>query len=35
VWKGKHAGLHPQAKRKKPDKPRPGNAFGALAALRV
>jgi ATP-dependent RNA helicase SUPV3L1/SUV3 len=35
VWKGKHGGLRAQAKRKKPDKPRPGNAFGALAALRI
>ena len=35
VWKGKRAGDKPDKRRKKPDKPRPGNAFGALAALRV
>ena len=35
VWKGKRAGDKPDKRKKKPDKPRPGNAFGALAALRV
>jgi ATP-dependent RNA helicase SUPV3L1/SUV3 len=34
VWKGKRAGETPDKRRKKPDKPRPGNAFSALAALR-
>jgi len=34
VWKGKRAGDKPDKRKKKPDKPRPGNAFGALAALR-
>jgi len=35
VWKGKRADDPQARKKKKPDKPRPGNAFGALAALRV
>jgi ATP-dependent RNA helicase SUPV3L1/SUV3 len=34
VWKGKRAADRPNGK-KKADKPRPGNAFGALAALRI
>jgi ATP-dependent RNA helicase SUPV3L1/SUV3 len=35
VWKGKRAGSQAESRRRKPDRPRPGNAFGALAALRV
>jgi len=35
VWKGKRADDAKTKRNKKPDKPRPGNAFGALAALRV
>jgi len=34
VWKGKHAAERPRA-RKKQEKPRPGNAFSALAGLRL
>jgi len=34
VWKGKHASERPRA-RKKQEKPRPGNAFSALAGLRL
>jgi len=34
VWKGKRASERPEKHKKKPEKPRPGNAFGALAALR-
>ena len=35
VWKGKRTDDPKARRKKKPDKPRPGNAFGALAALRV
>jgi len=35
VWKGKRTGERAEKHKKKSEKPRPGNAFGALAALRV
>ena len=35
VWKGKRADDPKSRRKKKPAKPHPGNAFGALAALRV
>jgi hypothetical protein len=35
VWKGKRPDDPKTRRRKKEDKPRPGNAFGALAALRI
>ena len=35
VWKGKRSADGLNGKKRKPDKPRPGNAFGALASLRI
>jgi ATP-dependent RNA helicase SUPV3L1/SUV3 len=35
VWKGKQAPGQKPARKRKPDKPRPGNAFGVLAGLRI
>ena len=34
VWKGKRTNERPEKHKKKTEKPRPGNAFAALAALR-